>query len=72
MAKRLKLYTCCTNAKCAGYQELLDFLRLWGLEVKLESDKGGSYFDVTPPDHWLDNRRKRFAAALNGRRVPEH
>ena len=72
MAKRTKLYACCTNQRCHLYQDTLSFLRTWGLDPVLEKDKAGQYFDVSPPDYWLANRRTRFAAALKLRPAPKH
>lgn len=73
MAKRShKLYTCCTNPRCEKYQDLREFVHIWGFKEELVTDKDGQYFDVTPPDYWLDNRRMRFAHALKCRVPAKH
>jgi|GEM_PF-7006714 len=61
---KAKLYACCANAKCKKRQVTLDFLKLWGLPSTSGTDKQGTFFDVTPPDYWLGERRKTFVKAL--------
>jgi hypothetical protein len=60
------------NQTCASYQDTLSFLKTWGLEPTPGSDKGGPYFDVSPPPYWLDNRRRRFQEALQQRPPKKH
>ncbi len=72
MAKRTRIYACCTNQRCHQYQATLTFLQTWGLEPVLEKDKDGQYFDVSPPHYWMANRRTRFAAALKQHGEPGH
>jgi hypothetical protein len=59
-----KLYACCTNPKCKKLQQVVEFLKLWGMDHRLTQDGEGWYFDMSIPPYWCDRRRDRFAGAI--------
>ena len=59
-----KLYACCSNQKCKKLQQVVDFLKLWGMDHRLTQDGEGWYFDLSIPPYWGDRRRARFAVAM--------
>jgi hypothetical protein len=59
-----KLYACCTDPKCKRLHQLVDLLKLWGIDREMKEDANGWYFDVSVPSYWNDHRRERFARAI--------
>jgi hypothetical protein len=59
-----KLYACCRTSECKTLQQMIDFLKLWGIDHQPRKDGKGWYFDVSIPLHWGDYRVERFAEGL--------
>ena len=60
----MKLYTCCPQRECGGFQEALSFLHRWGIEPEIGVDDDGHYFGFEVPSEWVKRRRRAFKGAL--------
>jgi hypothetical protein len=52
------------SRKSATHDAIALFLRLYGIPTNLQTDAKGTYFDVTPPKHWIPYRLERFSEGL--------
>ena len=45
-------------------RDVLDVMRLYGLQAVILTDAQGTYVDLTPPDYWSKSRKRRFKEAI--------
>ena len=46
-------------------RDVLDMMRLYGLPTVVETDDRGTYVDITPPEYWIELRKRAFKVAID-------